>query len=106
MVQDDEPVGLDGLRVEFDDERAVSDAGVMLVASCRRESRFAGTSTGATEVGPAVVTSGIEIRLLPLRWPKALTTGAEAARLRQPAGRRELAIELADEMTASRLACE
>jgi hypothetical protein len=33
MVQDDEPVGLDGLRVCFDDERAVSDAGVMLVAT-------------------------------------------------------------------------
>jgi hypothetical protein len=31
MVQDDERVGLDGLRVEFDDERVVSDAGVMLV---------------------------------------------------------------------------
>lgn len=33
MVQDDEPVGLDCLRVQFDDERAVSDAGVMLVAA-------------------------------------------------------------------------
>ena len=33
MVQDDEPVGLDGLRVEFDDERVVSDAGVVLVAT-------------------------------------------------------------------------
>lgn len=33
MVHDDEPVGLDGLRVEFDDERAVSDAGVMLVGT-------------------------------------------------------------------------
>ena len=33
MVHDDEPVGLDGLRVCFDDERAVSDAGVMLVAT-------------------------------------------------------------------------
>jgi hypothetical protein len=33
MVQDDKPVGLDGLRVEFDDERVVSDAGVMLVAT-------------------------------------------------------------------------
>ena len=33
MVHDDEPVGLDGLRVEFDDERAVSDAGVMLIAT-------------------------------------------------------------------------
>src|SRR3954449_7309187 len=33
MVQDDESVGLDGTRVEFDDERVVSDAGVMLVAT-------------------------------------------------------------------------
>src|SRR5258708_521850 len=33
MVHDDEPVGLDGVRVEFDDERVVSDAGVMLVAT-------------------------------------------------------------------------
>jgi hypothetical protein len=32
-VHDDEPVGLDGLRVAFDDERAVSDAGVVLVAT-------------------------------------------------------------------------
>src|SRR4051812_11894484 len=32
MVQDDGPVGLDGVRVEFDDERVVSDAGLMLVA--------------------------------------------------------------------------
>ncbi len=32
-VQDDEAVGLDGLRVEFDDERVVSDAGVALVAT-------------------------------------------------------------------------
>jgi Transposase DDE domain group 1 len=33
MVQDDKPVGLDGLAVEFDDERVVCDAGVMLVAT-------------------------------------------------------------------------
>jgi len=32
-VQDDEAVGLDGLRVEFDDERVVGDAGVALVAT-------------------------------------------------------------------------
>lgn len=32
-MHDDEPVGLDGLQVKFDDERAVSDAGVMLVAT-------------------------------------------------------------------------
>ncbi len=36
MVQDYKPVGLDGVRVEFDDERVVSDAGVMLVATLAR----------------------------------------------------------------------
>ncbi len=33
MVQDDEPVGLDGVRVVFDDERVVCDAGIALVAT-------------------------------------------------------------------------
>jgi Transposase DDE domain group 1 len=33
MVQDDEPVGLDGVRVVFDDERVVSDAGIALAAT-------------------------------------------------------------------------
>ena len=33
MVQDDGPVGLDGVQVEFDDERAVSEAGIALVAT-------------------------------------------------------------------------
>ena len=36
MVQDDEPVGLDGVHVVFDDQRVVSDAGVMLVATLAR----------------------------------------------------------------------
>ena len=33
MVQDDKPVGLDGVQVEFDDERVVCDAGIALVAT-------------------------------------------------------------------------
>jgi len=33
VVQDDGPVGLDGVRVKFDDERVVSDAGLMLLAA-------------------------------------------------------------------------
>ena len=33
MVQDDEAVGLDGIQVEFDDERVVCDAGIMVVAT-------------------------------------------------------------------------
>jgi Transposase DDE domain group 1 len=36
MVQDDGPLGLDRVGVVFDDERAVSDAGVMLVATLAR----------------------------------------------------------------------
>jgi len=33
VVQDDKPVGLDAVRVSFDDERVVCDAGAMLVAT-------------------------------------------------------------------------
>ena len=33
MVQDDGPVGLDRVEVVFDDDRVVSDAGVVLVAT-------------------------------------------------------------------------
>ena len=33
MVHDDGPVGLDAMQVTFDDERAVSDAGIVLVAT-------------------------------------------------------------------------
>jgi hypothetical protein len=33
MVQDEGPVGLDGVKVVFDDERCVSDAGLMLAAT-------------------------------------------------------------------------
>ena len=33
MVQDDKPVGPDGLQVKFDDERVVSDAGIALVGA-------------------------------------------------------------------------
>jgi len=33
VVQDDKPVGPDGVQLKFDDERVVSDAGVMLVAT-------------------------------------------------------------------------
>jgi hypothetical protein len=33
MVHDDGPVGLNGVRVQFDDERVVSDAGIALAAT-------------------------------------------------------------------------
>ena len=62
MVHDDEPVGLDGLEVVFDDERVVSDAGVMLVATlaerlgiealAERSGALAPRSAGGGERGP------------------------------------------------------
>src|SRR5215211_8250461 len=33
VVQDDGPVGLDGVRVKFDDDRVVSDAGLLLLVT-------------------------------------------------------------------------
>jgi hypothetical protein len=36
LVHDDGPVGLDGIGVAFDDERAVADAGIVLAATLAR----------------------------------------------------------------------
>jgi len=61
MVQDDEPVGLDGMRVEFDEQRVVSDAGVMLVATLAGRlgiEALAGSSCGCVATGPALRTRG------------------------------------------------
>src|SRR4051812_7006546 len=65
MVQDDGPLGLDGLRVEFDDQRAVSDAGVALVATlagrlgiealAARLVRLRGDRPGAANAGRKVM---------------------------------------------------
>ena len=55
MVHDDEPVGLDGVQVEFDDERVVSDAGVMLVATLAQR---LGIEALARQVGAAAAVSG------------------------------------------------
>ncbi len=65
MVHDDEPVGLDGVEVKFDDERVVSDAGVMLVATivqrlgiealARRLVRLRRDRPGAANAGRKVI---------------------------------------------------
>jgi Transposase DDE domain group 1 len=65
VVQDDGPVGLDGVRVVFDDRRAVSDAGIALVATlaqrlgietlARRLVRL-GDRVGAANAGRKVMT--------------------------------------------------
>lgn len=65
MVQDAGPVGLDRLRVAFDDRRAVSDAGIVLVATLAERlgiaamaERFVrlGDRVGAANVGRKVMT--------------------------------------------------
>jgi Transposase DDE domain group 1 len=65
MVQDDGPVGLDGVRVEFDDERVVANAGVMIVAAlaqrlgiealAQRLVRLRGDRPGAANAGRKVM---------------------------------------------------
>jgi hypothetical protein len=65
VVQDDGPVGLDGVRVLFDDRRAVSDAGIVLVATLAARlgiealaQRFVclGERVGAANAGRKVMT--------------------------------------------------
>jgi Transposase DDE domain group 1 len=65
MVQDDGPVGLDGIEVCFDDRRAVADAGIVLAATLaarlgiqRLVDRFVdlGERVGAANAGAKVMT--------------------------------------------------
>jgi Transposase DDE domain group 1 len=67
VVHDDEPVGLDGVRVEFDDERAVSDAGVMLVATLARRlgiEAAAGRLVGLRRDRPGAANAGRKVMAL------------------------------------------
>jgi hypothetical protein len=111
MVQDDEAVGLDGLAVEFDDQRVVCDAGVMLVATlaqrlgiealAQRLVRLRGDRPGAANAGrkvmallfamvlgadsiddSAVLRAGRTRRLLGGWLPAPSTLGRFCARLR------------------------
>ena len=67
MVQDDKPVGLDGVRVEFDDERVVSDAGVMLVAMVAERlgvEALAGSLVGLRRDRPGAANVGRKVMAL------------------------------------------
>jgi hypothetical protein len=67
VVHDDEPVGLDGLRVEFDDERAVSDAGMMLVATLAKRlgiEMLAGLLVGLRRDRPGAANAGRKVMAL------------------------------------------
>jgi Transposase DDE domain group 1 len=66
-VHDDERVGLDGLRVEFDDERAVSDAGVTLVATLAQRlgiEALAGRLVGLRRERPGAANAGRKVMAL------------------------------------------
>ena len=71
MVQDDGPVGLDGVRVEFDDERVVSDAGVVLVATLADAARDRGAGRtvwcGCGADRPGAANAGRKVMALRVR---------------------------------------
>jgi hypothetical protein len=76
-VHDDGPVGLDGLRVVFDDERAVSDAGVMLVATLARRLGIEALAGGVVRLRrerPGAANAGREVMALLF----ALVLGADS----------------------------
>jgi hypothetical protein len=61
MVHDDGPVGLEGVRVRFDDERVVSDAGIAVGRHSRRGwalRRLPSVSCGCVATGPGRATWG------------------------------------------------
>ncbi len=64
MVQDDGPVGLDGVRVAFDDERVVSDAGIALVATVAQRlgvEALAGRLVGLRRDRPGAANAGRKV---------------------------------------------
>src|SRR3954451_10270412 len=77
MVQDDEPVGLDGLRVEFDDQRVVSDAGVALVATLAQRLGIEALAAGRVRLRrdrPGAANAGRKVMALRL----AMVLGADS----------------------------
>src|SRR5436190_19443392 len=54
MVQDDGPVGLDRVRVRFDDRRAVADAGITLIATLAARLGIAALVDRFVRLGPRV----------------------------------------------------
>jgi hypothetical protein len=66
VVHDDVAVGLDGLGVVFDDERAVSDAGVVLVATLAGRLGIEGLAGGLVQLrkGPGAARPGRKVMAL------------------------------------------
>lgn len=63
VVHDDVAVGLDGLDVVFDDERAVSDAGIVLVATLAGRLGIEDLARGLVQLrkGPGAANAGRKV---------------------------------------------
>lgn len=72
MVQDDGPVGLDGVRVLFDDRRAVSGAGVVLVATLAARLRIEALAERFVCLGERVGAANPGRKVMTLIWAMVL----------------------------------
>ncbi len=75
MVQDDGPVGLDRVRVVFDDQRAVSDAGIVLVAALVERLGIAALAARLVRLGEGVGAANAGRKVMTLLF--AMVLGAD-----------------------------
>lgn len=75
MVQDAGPVGLDHLRVAFDDRRAVSDAGIVLVATLAERFGIAAVAERFVRLGDRVGAGNVGRKVMTLIY--AMVLGAD-----------------------------
>ncbi len=66
MVQHDQPVGLDGIGVAFDDERAVADAGIVLCATLAKRLGMEALVDQTVDLGerPGAANAGAKVMTL------------------------------------------
>ncbi len=84
MVQDDGPVGLDGVAVAFDDERAVADAGIVLTATLARRLGIEALVDEFVDLGDRPGAANVGAKVMTLVSAMALGDGLHR-RLRHPA---------------------
>ncbi len=76
MVDDGGPVGLDGVQVAFDDERVVSDAGVMLAATLADRLQIEALVDGCVRLGVRGAASNAGRKVMALIY--AMVLGADS----------------------------
>src|SRR4051795_9195942 len=72
MVHADGPVGLDGIAVEFDDERAVADAGIVLVATLAQRLGIEALVDQTVELGERAGAANVGAKVMALVSARAL----------------------------------